>query len=98
MKLGGFKPPPVEGKGDHAMIKVRKNSALYKRLVQLNNHYGRGDVMGAVIDRHPEENQFGGVVHRRPYGMQSETRRFRLNGPTLHFLGRQSNVDKPIRL
>jgi hypothetical protein len=30
--------------------------------------------------------------------MRPETRRFRLDGSTVFFLGRQSNVDKPIRL
>lgn len=57
-------------------------------VIRLNDRYGRGDVIGVVID----DDQQGGIVTRKPKYCASETRRFRLNWTThtVHYAGHQN--------
>lgn len=57
-------------------------------VIRLNDRYGRGDVIGVVID----DDHQGGIVTRKPKYCDSETRRFRINlkTNTVHYAGHQS--------
>jgi len=78
--------------------------AVLDRLVQLNNHYGRGDVVSVAFDPVWDEESFtytGTVTRRIPITQKTgyrEQRKFTVNGGTVKFLGHQSKYMDDMRL
>ena len=71
---------------------------LFKRLEQLNWHYGRGEIRWVLYD----EKDGHGLVRRkvpvsRAAGFE-EIRLFRVRGSVVYFLRHQSDFSKPMRI
>ena len=65
-------------------------SAIIETIQTLNWEYGRGDLLGVVMD----EDWKGGVVTRKRTSCEPETRRFRFHLDTkiVHFAGHQKKI------
>jgi hypothetical protein len=63
---------------------------ILERAIQLNCHYGKGNVTGLQMD----DDSNGGTITIVPYLCKPETRRFRFHWSThtLHLFNRQSVV------
>lgn len=74
-----------------------------ERLVQMNNHFGRGNVAKVDFTGAGDHGECHfpciGVVSRNVPISQTETRCFRIDETgTLHYAGHQSKLGKPMKL
>lgn len=67
---------------------------IRERLVEMNWHFGRGEVEQVCFETNT-------VTRRIPITQRTgttDTRKFRVQGETLFFLGHQSKVTQPMRI
>jgi len=70
--------------------------AILARIIRLNNHYGKGDVVGIILD----SDYTGGTVTIHCPGLKREEKRFRFDcrKNTIHFLKHQTCLSNEMRL
>ena len=71
-----------------------KRMDIIERLIQMNVHFGKGDHLTTDFSI----DGLSGVFHFKCTSCHPETRKFRIVGNTIHFLGHRSNYTKPIVL
>jgi hypothetical protein len=73
------------------------DQSLLDALERINSNHGRGRVVGYTLDPDDESGRTTGRAHRRIPTTQRtgliESRRFRVVGRTVHFLGHQRKLE-----
>ena len=74
------------------------SSRVRDRLDSMNAHYGRGTIVSVKFQGDFKSGTVQRSIAISQHGRNYETRKFRIIGTTIHFLGHQSNYVLPIRL